>query len=146
MNKNWLVLPVALLAAAGCNSNKTSSNTTTGNATANGAAAAPSAAPAPAPAPAPTPAPTAGDHPEQLVGRWSPSGNCANYIDYRADGTLTGPTGINGTWATQGEGDAMVLVMNLQGDPPMHSQIRNLAEDSFDSVDSESTVRMTRCP
>ena len=55
-----------------------------------------------------TPAAGAALTQEYIVGRWTDSGNCADAIEFRADGAMVGPFGQDARWELRGSDLYMV--------------------------------------
>lgn len=144
MNAKLLMVSVALIAVAGCNSNNGTSNT------ANQAAAAP-VAPAAAPA-APAGAgnkaspaeeakanvvrsPGAAEAERRLPGVWSRDADCARTMAFRGDGTMTGFDGMTGRWTVADQGG--VAVLRLANDTIVATmEIKLIADDEMQWQDT----------
>ncbi len=102
-------------------------------------AAAPANAVAAAPAPA---APAAGSTEltrDFIVGRWTDSGDCADALDFRADGTLQAPFGDGGRWELNG--NRLINVGN-----PRELTVTVIDADTMDTANPDgATRRVTRC-
>lgn len=143
-NRTWMLLPAALLAATGCNSNADRSRddeARTQREARDEDRSAGTDADAPAPADSPEPG-------EALVGRWSQDEDCGRVLEMRADGTLTAFDGVEGTWSTRGEGEDMILTMRRPGQvADLH--VSSLTQDGFRMSDGADqggdTFDMKRC-
>lgn len=147
MTKGAILAGAALLALAGCGNNGAGSNNsadanvaiTVDNAA--GTAAPANAADAVPPAAGNTastgPAPTR----DYVVGRWTDTGNCADAIDFQADGTLVGPGGGGQTERWELNGNQLAMVGN-----PMPLTVAVVDQNTMDTTNTQGrTRRVTRC-
>jgi hypothetical protein len=151
MTKTWILLPLCVLAIGGCNSNK-GANQSAGNAVAasNDSQPGPSANESAAAAAASTPQPASGDHPEELAGRWSPTGDCSQWFELHQDGRLSNADNNPGTWATKAEGDEVRLTLITNGGGGGSGTVSDVEPDSFtwtvSPEDADAPLMMRRCP
>ncbi len=135
MRTKLILVGAAAFALAACNAQ--AGNQSDGNeAAANVAAPANEATAAPAPAPATTSGTFSRD---LMVGRWTDSGDCADALNFAADGTLQGPFGDGGRWEVNG--NRLINVGN-----PRELTITVIDADTLDTTTPEGeTRRVTRC-
>lgn len=60
---------------------------------------------------------------EFLLGRWTDTGNCAEYVDFLADGRFTLPDGQGGRWTL--EGDRLSFIGNGTATARVHAESRD---------------------
>jgi hypothetical protein len=100
--------------------------------------------PAPTPTPTPTPGPTtAGIDRNLLVGRWADDGNCANALEFTADGRVLTADGTEGAvWVLNGD---QLVVTTANGE--QHTVRINSVDQSaiYSTNDDGSVESSTRC-
>ena len=105
---------------------------------------APTPNPTPGPAPTPTPGPTAaGIDRNLLVGRWTDDGNCANALEFTADGRVLTADGTEGAvWVLNGD---QLIVTTAAGEQHM-VRINSVDQSAIYSTDADGAVESsTRC-
>ena len=76
---------------------------------------------------------------EYIVGRWTDTSDCADAMDFRADGTLHAPFGEAGRWELNG--DKLINVGN-----PNQLTVRVIDQNTMETTSGTgSTTRVTRC-
>ena len=138
MKTKLILAGTAALALAACNTASGSENAGDNAATADNAAApADAAANAGNPAPAGASAELTRDY---VVGRWTASGDCADAMDFRADGTLGAPGGDDaGRWELNG--NRLINVGN-----PRELTAAAIDADTMEITNPEGEARrVTRC-
>jgi hypothetical protein len=76
-----------------------------------------------------------------MLGRWTGSGNCAEAVDFEADGTFATPEGIAGRWSM--EGDRITLD---EDDATTTVRVLAVDEDTIElRTEDGSSRRSTRC-
>lgn len=137
--KVTLIVGMAALALASCNAEAGNNSAGTNAAAENAAAPANEAAPANAAAAESNGTATAELSRDYVVGRWTDSPDCADAMEFRADGTLHSPAGDMGRWELNG--DQLVNVGN-----PRALTIRVIDANTMETVNPEgATHRVTRC-
>jgi hypothetical protein len=75
-----------------------------------------------------------------VTGRWGADGNCAQTIEFHADGTLTPSQG--GRWTLAGN----VITILMPGAAPDPGVATRTGDDSMSVRGGERTINFTRCP
>lgn len=131
----------ALLALAACNA-PAGNNSSEANAAAPAGNQTVANEAAPAPAGNETAAAPAGSATlsrEFIVGRWTETSDCADAMDFRADGSLHAPFGDAGRWEL--DGDKLINVGN-----PNQLTVRVIDQNTMETTNgSGRTTRVTRC-
>lgn len=149
MIKGAILAGAALLALAGCNNpggadGNNSADANVAITVENGAStAAPANAADAAPPVASNTAASTGPAPtrDYVVGRWTDTGNCADAIDFQADGTLVGPGGGGQTERWELNGNQLAMVGN-----PMPLTVAVVDQNTMDTTNTQGrTRRVTRC-
>ena len=79
--------------------------------------------------------------PQFVLGRWTDSGNCAEFVDFRTDGSFLTSTGAHGTWSLAGDR------LTFQGSTTIVARLVPTGRDSLTLVhDDGSQGASTRCP
>lgn len=78
---------------------------------------------------------------DYIVGRWTDTTDCADAMDFRADGTLHAPTPLGEAGRWELNGDRLVNVGN-----PNELTIRVIDQNTMETTNSAGrTTRVTRC-
>lgn len=143
MTMRLTVAAVGLLALAACGGSA-GNNSTAANevAPAGNEAAANSATPAPASnETAAAPAGSATLSRDYIVGRWTDTTDCADAMDFRADGTLHAPAPIGEAGRWELNGDKLINVGN-----PNQLTVRVIDQNTMETTNaSGNATRVTRC-
>lgn len=99
------------------------------------------AAAEPAPAPATTAAADLSTMSQAyIVGRWGEGGDCADPLEFKADGTMAGSMFDGERWRL--DGDQLIMVGN-----PNALTVTRIDDDHMTTANSQGrTVTVTRCP
>lgn len=143
--RTTLLALTALALVTGCSRGGTANNSATSNTASNAAAPANTAAPANASNAAE--AADAGEAGESggavdvafLTGRWGIAGDCAQTMEFRADGTVTPPDGS--TYAIAGN----VVTVSSPGQPPDPKTVTRTGDDAMTVSGGGMSMNMTRC-
>lgn len=149
MRNRAMLAGAALLALAGCDSLGGAGGNNSADANVaitvenSASAAAPANAAEAAPPPAGNTVASTGPAPtrDYIVGRWTDTGNCADAIQFQADGTLLGPGGGGQPERWELNGNQLAMVGN-----PMTLTVAVVDQDTMDTTNTEGRIRrVTRC-
>jgi hypothetical protein len=78
--------------------------------------------------------------PAFLIGRWTDTGNCANAVDFHADGRFVTTAGAAGRWTLQGN------ILTFIGNSTVTARVRATSRDAITLTHTDGTVgSSTRC-
>ena len=78
--------------------------------------------------------------PAFLIGRWTDTGNCANAVDFHADGRVVTTAGAAGRWTLQGN------ILTFIGNSTVTARVRATSRDAITLTHPDGSVgSSTRC-